>query len=594
VGIEGRQLKTGLWKKAYLIEFMSEDGKNVEDSFTFSVPPESEEIAYSQRKSETKTFGGLHVDDYGMDAVKITLSGSTINQDLKLIYHPDRQLEWKTGEEEMYMLRDLLKKYTTGDKITREIYLYDLSKTRFSKGAAIKNYWRVFPGDFKIRRSSDRPFAYKYSMEFTAVDIENKARKDALGMEWVQKSLGGIKSVADKIKGLLDFIMDPVVGFLEIGQAYLEGANLILEEVYSGIADVENKFFQIAGASRGYFDIADRALANADKLMSIPEDATQKALNIGLEFYNASLRLVKSATKFGESVRSWDAVPEELLDEYRMTKEEAKDSMQEEAEELEDAANALAASAKSNIFPVVIIIVETPSGKEGSGGAGSDGGGSGAAGSDGGGAEGGTAGSQATPQRRVVLTYGHFEVALKSTDTLESLAAEYCGSPDRALEIAAYNGVASQDELSPGDAIKIPILAPSRRLLSNRICSPPDERDIYGRDIYLDSEGYTDASASGDYRLTEGVANLNQAILLRLRESVNRRIRLGAYGIRKNVSDPVAGVAYILSSIDLTVRGDPRVSEILDIRFQGNGDGLDVTVDYTDINHANGSAGGRA
>ncbi|MDR1072982.1 MAG: hypothetical protein LBL45_04820, partial [Treponema sp.] len=82
-----RKLKTDLWKKSYLIEFVGENGASL-DAFTFSVPPESEEITYSQRKSETKTFGGLHVDDYGLDAVKISLSGSTINQDLKKIYNP--------------------------------------------------------------------------------------------------------------------------------------------------------------------------------------------------------------------------------------------------------------------------------------------------------------------------------------------------------------------------------------------------------------------------------------------------------------------------------------------------------------------------
>jgi hypothetical protein len=60
---------------------------------------------------------------------------------------------------------------------------------------------------------------------------------------------------------------------------------------------------------------------------------------------------------------------------------------------------------------------------------------------------------------------------------------------------------------------------------------------------------------------------------------VNRRIRLNAYGIRTHISDPVAGVAYILSSVDVTVRGDPRVRSIDNIRFSGAGDSLDIRVD---------------
>jgi hypothetical protein len=233
------------------------------------------------------------------------------------------------------------------------------------------------------------------------------------------------------------------------------------------------------------------------------------------------------------------------------------------------------------------------SGSGGSGGGDSGGGGS-EGGSGGGGAGSGAAGSQTTTRQSVVLSYGYFEVTLTVTDSLESLAAEYCGSPDRAIDIAVYNGVASIDELNPGGTIKIPVLTPSSRHSLNRIYARPEDRDNYGRDIYLDNEGYTAASTSGDYLLTEGGGNLNQAILLRLRESVNRRVRLIAYGIRTNISDPAAGVAYIISSIDLTVGRDPRVSAVDNIKFTGAGDGLDITVDYTDINHTNGSAAGRA
>jgi hypothetical protein len=177
---------------------------------------------------------------------------------------------------------------------------------------------------------------------------------------------------------------------------------------------------------------------------------------------------------------------------------------------------------------------------------------------------------------------------------LESLAAKYCGSPDRAIDIAVYNGVASIDELNPGGTIKIPVLTPSRRHSLNRTYSRPEDRDNYGRDIYLNNEGYTAASTSGDYLLTDGVENLNQAILLRLRESINKRIRLNAYGIRTNINDPTAGVAYIISSVDLTVSRDPRVSVVDNIKFVGTGNGLDITVEYTDINHNNGIMAGRA
>ena len=102
-------LNANYWKKAYLLEFKT--NKLLTDAFTFSVPPENEEFIFPQRKSETKTFGGVVVSDYGNDLVQISLSGSTINQDLKLIYKSSLGSDRMTGEQEIFYLRDLLKKY---------------------------------------------------------------------------------------------------------------------------------------------------------------------------------------------------------------------------------------------------------------------------------------------------------------------------------------------------------------------------------------------------------------------------------------------------------------------------------------------------
>ncbi len=199
------ELKTDLWKKAYLIEFL--DGSNVE-AFTFSVPPESEELTYSQRKTETKTFGGLHVDDYGIDAVKISLSGSTINQDLKKIYQPGTAGESLSGEEEIYGFMALLKKWKTGqDNISKKIMLYDLSKKE-AKGFAERHCWRVFPGDLKIRRSSDRPFAYKYSIDFTGVDPNTEINTDRFQPPPEQEQEKTPEPETEEIKSELEKIKD--------------------------------------------------------------------------------------------------------------------------------------------------------------------------------------------------------------------------------------------------------------------------------------------------------------------------------------------------------------------------------------------------
>ena len=53
-----------------MLEFL--EGDDLKECFTFSVPPESEELQFPQRVTETKTFGGSVFDDYGNDSYRIT------------------------------------------------------------------------------------------------------------------------------------------------------------------------------------------------------------------------------------------------------------------------------------------------------------------------------------------------------------------------------------------------------------------------------------------------------------------------------------------------------------------------------------------
>jgi hypothetical protein len=579
------RLKTDLWKKAYLIEFLDESGAFL-DAFTLSVPPESEKITFSPRKSETKTFGGLHVDDYGLDAVKISLSGSTVNRDLKRIYNPKwaGADKWMSGEQEIYYLRNLIRKYKTGDNLKKEtrIMLYDLSKVAKGQGGAgggvIKNYWRVFPGDFKIRRASDRPFAYKYSIEFTAVDHEEELSfsfgESESGWGWVTRAVNTVREKCDKIKEVLT--ENPVLGTLKNVKNRMDDVDANLRNL-TGIVDIAGE--AALSVTGDYTGVLEGITNSANSIIKIPRDTTQGALNLGNRVFNSAMNLAGSVESLSMEIKaSIDDpkeyfFPAEMLEAYGMTAEEYKDSLKIILWDLEDAANDAGAASKSGGIPDPIEPqTDTETGDAGGGG-------------EEGGAE--------TP-RRFVLSYGDTEATLNSTDTFESLAARYLGSPGMAVYIAAYNGAASIDELNPGGTIKIPVLTRSGRRLLNRIYARPEDRDNYGRDIRLDSEGNTAASASGDYLLTDGAGNLNQAILLRLRESVNRRVRLVSYGIRTNISDPAVGRAYIISSVDSTVSRDPRVESVDNIRFAGTGDGLDVTVNYTDINRNNGSAAGRA
>ena len=115
-------LNDKLWKISYLLEFKINN--IVTDAFAFSVPVQSEDYTFPQRIAETKTFGGVVIDDYGNDTVTINLSGTTINQDLKIIYKGEQGFDYMTGKEEIFYLQKLIEEYGEPNKLkNKEVML---------------------------------------------------------------------------------------------------------------------------------------------------------------------------------------------------------------------------------------------------------------------------------------------------------------------------------------------------------------------------------------------------------------------------------------------------------------------------------------
>lgn len=179
------------FKKSYMLEFLK--GGKVENVFTFSVPPEGEDYDFAQRLTETKTFGGSVFDSYGNDTIKINLSGTTGNEDKKIIYRglikPPLYLN---GEKEIWELQKVIEEWhdlgSDTDGTEKTIYLYDLSKTNIvdfalvsaGKTPTTRNYWRVVIKNLKIKRSSSKPNYYNYSLEMFGLTKEKTKQNDWL------------------------------------------------------------------------------------------------------------------------------------------------------------------------------------------------------------------------------------------------------------------------------------------------------------------------------------------------------------------------------------------------------------------------------
>ena len=176
----------------------------------------------------------------------------------------------------------------------------------------------------------------------------------------------------------------------------------------------------------------------------------------------------------------------------------------------------------------------------------------------------------------------------KSTDTFDKLANDLLGSSDYGTLIAYYNRVQNESEIEAGTKIKIPVLAENSSNVFNRIYAEPDKQENYGTDLALDDEGDLALGSDGDIKTVSGRDNLTQAIAMRLTTTSGKRIRLGAYGIRSVIGEPIAVESYLSSCIEQTIKADPRISEVNELAFRGDKDRLYLEVVYTDINGETG------
>ena len=219
------------WRKAYMLEFLNDT--EVVEVFTFSVPPEGEEFDFPQRVNETKTFGGSVFDDYGNDTYRITLNGTTINEEKKFIYRGLKKAPlYLSGTKEIFELQKIIKNWADGKVSTgffrkgvddigtsskRKVYLYDLSKMsvlQIATGVASRNYWRVFIKDLKIKRDKSKPKTYNYTLEMIAVEDEEGKKNGFFGSD-IADSINALQDAMDKVNTVMEITEATTAAFNE-------------------------------------------------------------------------------------------------------------------------------------------------------------------------------------------------------------------------------------------------------------------------------------------------------------------------------------------------------------------------------------------
>jgi hypothetical protein len=563
-----------IWKKSFLLEIDYHDGNT--ESFTFSLPPENVEIIISQRVSETETFGGLFIDDYGIGKSKIHLSGTTGNSCVKKIYRGDEAAAtWLTGKEEIYYLRDKIIRYKEGSKWSKQkkgatFYLYNLganSEQYDNDESTIADSWEVVLQDFKISQNKDKPFIYAYSVDFTGIRILGESRIRERG-----KPVKINEADVSKFKKVLKQCLDGI------------------ERWYGWSEMVKNKVHEVRNAVARYSGEVERYLAlitgSVDNYMSALLDGVYTATDVYNTFKrvtmapaDCALSVIKSMRTLRETVESTIAdiksLPDQWGDKYggvktsfEREKDDYKRFFENSMQNGENAANEQYAQSVSKENPVVLIRIHGGGSVEGS------------EGGNEGGSEGGNEGGNEGGSVDITMIYGYINHIATSETTLEKLAQIYFGDPDKAWIIASANNISGDSEIEPGNDIKIPIISSFTASLINYIFGSIDNQDTFGIDIAIDN-GILQIGPNGDFDTKSGYENINQAITMRLLESLEKRIRLNVYGIKNMIGSSYSvSSAYVAISIKDTVLHDPRIEKVEDLYFRGTGDRLYIEFTY--------------
>ncbi len=553
-----KYLNADYWKKAYLLEFKMNGV--LTDAFTFSVPPENEEFSFPQRKSETKTFGGAVVADYGNDLVQINLSGSTINQELKIIYKSKLGTSVMTGEQEIFYLRDLLKKYGTRDNLQeKEVYLYSLNGGG-TKTTHNPKWWRIYIGQLDISRSKDKPFCYNYKFSATGMPEVTKFKTDLLNK--INETLQNFKSneIISSMNDIAGKIEDYGGGFINELSALLGNLRSCIDAYNSSAARYVSI---ISGLITDNSSLITDTVMLGDKVLF---SSIRYMPTIIDDIWNSGKNLVDAAKKVGDYCANLDETfaesywynIQELFD-GSVSKEDISDAISTLGHEEVCLANSVMTSISKNINDISFAVIPGEKGEDDT----------------------------------IITTYGYKVVALTDAETSwDQLAQDYYGDSSLSNILAIYNNLPSDTTLKAGQNILIPNLNQAdNNSYANEVYNSPDVKDNYGKDLLLKDKDFS--IYNGDLAVVDGVKNLEQALLNRYSTLIGARIRIEAYGIQASIGDAlIATSALIQASVHQTTVEDPRVDSVEDISFTGKGDSLAVSVIYIDKNGAKRNFGG--
>jgi hypothetical protein len=172
----------------------------------------------------------------------------------------------------------------------------------------------------------------------------------------------------------------------------------------------------------------------------------------------------------------------------------------------------------------------------------------------------------------------------RAGDTLQGLALRAYGDASRWREIAEFNGLRGARwgdgrPLSVGDTLLVP------RDPVDEVRGAAPESGPFGVDLRVDLATGDLVLRDNDTALSEGPANLAQALALRLLTEQGESWILPTYGLPLRVGGVGAPreSAYLAAQVSDQLRQDARVREVNSVEVLSEGDLVAVSVTFTPI-----------
>jgi hypothetical protein len=516
--------------KSMLFEVVDAATEQILESFTLVIPPQSYSIKEKQRVNITKTFGNAFVDDYGPDNLEITVKGMSgtahvfptfqttgMSAGQNTFSVADRDLQFGAGNATQgYRGREAF--YYFRDRIIRYKDAADFDKKELRVyDLADQQAYKCVLLEFSLDRSADLPLRYPYTISlFVYARMGTKDVSSA-------KSIDIAKNPTSVLDNLL-VAMDSFDKKFPIFKA--------IQKIKNQVAKVVNQTKLLRSKFNNWLSKGRSILESPLVLVKQVIEGLVNLTGLVYDAYNQGKILIDDYVNATENINNQIR---EALAMYGFSIQEgtrqSKNSIIENYNGMDYVTDPLAPEPRA--------------------------------------------------LSRSFAFSGYNVYTVRGGDTLQSIAQSLLGDENLWPHIASANpSIGSNNDLSIGSEIYIPVA--SSAVLETKdsfIVTEDTQRNPYGADIKLDSDGNMVLSESNDVSLINGVPNVLQSVDVRLKTQAGSLLKQTAFGLigGAGMAGTPSAISYVQMNLKNSLIQDPRIVDVTNINVGFERDTMKIT-----------------